>query len=337
MGLAFLSLVSQSRPTKLSALDSLCGSGVSLGARRSQQSEMVNHLKALIRYALFPTNFCVAIAVACLALERQWHPGLVLAGITLVTVAVILVAERVSPFHEVWNEARGDVGTDLLHATLSQLLLPFLLGIAIQAAIITFAADAASGTYTGVWPRQLTMFLQVPLALLVTQFGEYWWHRLAHESPFFWRFHATHHSPRRLYWLNAGRFHPIDTAIAVSISAGTLGLLGAGPEVILVMTAWIIVHGLYQHCNIDLRLGPLNYIFSMAELHRWHHSLHLEEANNNYGNNIILWDIVFGTMYWPKDRQPSAKIGIDMPSFPESFWGQIKSPFEWARLNDKEE
>ena len=64
---------------------------------------------------------------------------------------------------------------------------------------------------------------------------------------------------------------------------------------LLLYTVWVSVHGLFQHCNVRLRLGPLNYIFSMCELHRWHHSLKLEEANSNYGNNILFWDLVFDT------------------------------------------
>ncbi len=156
--------------------------------------------------------------------------------------------------------------------------------------------------------------------------------------PLLWRLHATHHSPGRLYWLNASRFHPLDTAGSVALSLGSVSLLGANPDVLLLMAIWIAVHGLFQHCNIKLRLGPLNYIFSMAELHRWHHSLVLEEANANYGNNIIFWDIVFGTMYWPRDRDASENIGLsDLDAFPQGWLGQILSPFRWKQLEQGEE
>lgn len=37
------------------------------------------------------------------------------------------------------------------------------------------------------------------LAYVVATFVFYWWHRLRHESDFFWRgFHQIHHSPQRL-------------------------------------------------------------------------------------------------------------------------------------------
>ncbi len=49
--------------------------------------------------------------------------------------------------------------------------------------------------------------------MIVSEFGSYWAHRLMHERPLLWRLHAVHHSAERLYWLNAGRFHPLDTAM----------------------------------------------------------------------------------------------------------------------------
>ena len=92
------------------------------------------------------------------------------------------------------------------------------------------------------------------------------------------------------------------------------------------------VHGLFQHANIDVRLGPLNWLFSMAELHRWHHSSRLAETNHNYGATLILWDVVFGTRYLPERSAPEV-IGIpDIPNFPRGFLGQLAVPFRWAQL-----
>ena len=84
---------------------------------------------------------------------------------------------------------------------------------------------------------------------------------------------------------------------------------------------------------MDVRLGPRNYFFSMAELHRWHHSKQMEEANHNYGQNVIVWDLVFGTFFLPKDREPPEDIGIpNLPAFPMTFWRQLASPFRWRRI-----
>ena len=52
-----------------------------------------------------------------------------------------------------------------------------------------------------------------------------------------------------------------------------------------------------------LRYGPLNYIVGSAETHRWHHSRVPRESNANYGNTVIVWDLVFGTWFLPRERE----------------------------------
>ncbi|MFT6399423.1 MAG: sterol desaturase/sphingolipid hydroxylase (fatty acid hydroxylase superfamily), partial [Bradymonadia bacterium] len=240
-------------------------------------------LKRLITYGIFPLTFLSALAFATWSIGAEINPGLVLASVTAVVIAILLVAERVNPEFTEWNRPRGDVGTDLLHGVVSNLALPKVLEIGLLALLLNFGIE--EGTGFGVWPNEWPLGLQVALALIVGQFGEYWAHRSLHEVPFLWRFHAVHHSPERLYFLNAARFHPVDTTFLFVVGLLPFLVLGAGKDVMLLTMIWITVHGLFQHCNVHLRLGPFNYVFSMAELHRWHHSLNLEEANRNYGNN----------------------------------------------------
>ena len=96
------------------------------------------------------------------------------------------------------------------------------------------------------------------------------------------------------------------------------------------------VHGLFQHANVDVRLGGLNWVFSMAELHRWHHSRTVAEANHNYGNNLIVWDLVFGTYFLPRDRTPPEDIGLaDLPDFPTTFFGQLLAPLRWKKIRGR--
>jgi len=294
-------------------------------------------LRFLITYLAFPLNFFGAQCVAIWWMGQEGEPGLILAVITVATALILIVLERINPYYESWNRSQQDVGTDAIHAVVSQILLPKYGEMALQVLLVGVAASLATWAGGGVWPTHWPLALQLGLALIVGQFFEYWAHRAMHEVPLLWRLHATHHSPGRLYWLNAARFHPLDTFVSVVVSLTPIILLGATREVVILMGTWVAVHGLYQHCNVRLRLGPLNYLFSMAELHRWHHSLVLEEANSNYGNNIILWDLVFGTFYFPRDREPSEHIGLsDMKHFPKGYWGQLLSPFRWQRLQRKE-
>ena len=173
----------------------------------------------------------------------------------------------------------------------------------------------------------------MPPPLVVAELPKYWLHRLMHERELLWRLHATPHSVPRLYWLNAARFHPLDIAFDTFVGLLPLVLLGCGAQILALFLLVSAVHGYFQHANLQLRLGPLNWFFSMAELHRWHHSRKVFEANHNYGQNVIVWDLVFGTFYWPRDREPPEKPGLaDLPAFPQDWWGQQLSPFRWNAI-----
>jgi sterol desaturase/sphingolipid hydroxylase (fatty acid hydroxylase superfamily) len=112
-----------------------------------------------------------------------------------------------------------------------------------------------------------------------------------------------------------------------------LALLGAGAPVLALVNVFSAVHGAFQHANVPVRLGPLNWIFSMTELHRWHHSPVPAESNHNYGGNLIVWDVIFGTRWLPADREPPEVLGIEaLPAFPMGFWANLAAPFRWRQV-----
>jgi sterol desaturase/sphingolipid hydroxylase (fatty acid hydroxylase superfamily) len=245
---------------------------------------------------------------------------------------VIILAERVAPFVPDWNRSHGDITTDLAWGG-TGFATGALFGT-LTAAIGAFVGSYLSAWWgASLWPVAWPLAAQLALAVVLVEFFHYWIHRFEHEWDWLWRFHATHHSAPRLYWLNALRFHFVDTALLNLGFTAPLVALGAPPEV---FTLWIVlssVHGICQHANMQVRCGALNWVFSMAELHRWHHSRLVRESNTNYGQNIILWDIVFGTRFLPADRQPPADIGIaNLPEFPMNWWEQLVSPLRWARI-----
>jgi len=83
-----------------------------------------------------------------------------------------------------------------------------------------------------------------------------------------------------------------------------------------------------------MRFGPLSYVFNTPGLHRWHHSIDPAEGDKNYGENLVLWDLLFGTWFNP-DRRPPAAIGV-RERMPKDFLGQLAAPFRWRRLQDGE-
>ncbi len=169
------------------------------------------------------------------------------------------------------------------------------------------------------------------LGLVVAEFGLYWAHRVAHEWMPLWYFHAVHHSSKKLWFFNTGRFHIVDTVKSMVFSAPLLALAGTPNFVVEYFGAITAFIGFLTHCNIEMRFGWLNYIFNTPGLHRWHHSMDLREGNKNYGENLMIWDLIFGTYYDDHGRRPPVKIGIK-DGMPHSFWGQCVEPFRWKKF-----
>ena len=174
------------------------------------------------------------------------------------------------------------------------------------------------------------MLPQILIGLLIAEVGLYTAHRVAHTWPLLWRFHAVHHSVTRLWFFNTGRFHLIDTLFSILLSQSLLFLAGAPAEIFVWVAAITIYVGLLTHCNVEMRFGPLNFLINTPVLHRWHHSRDPREGDRNFGENLMLFDLVLGTFFCPA-RRPPVDIGID-GDMPASFGGQLLAPFNGSRL-----
>ena len=287
--------------------------------------------RAVSRLA-FPIVMGAALALAIHLMQGGADPLLAFVCAQLPAFLVVIALERVCPHHPDWNRDHGDLRVDVGHiltvTSVSTLAEPGLRALALVLGAWLLGDHALS-----LWPRDSPLALQLVLALVIGELGQYWVHRLQHEWSLLWRFHALHHSAPRLYWLNAARFHPVDTLMNNFAVSVPLVMLGADPRILSLWLLFASVHGIFQHCNLPVQLGPLNWIFSMAELHRWHHSRRVVESNRNYGQNLIVWDVVFGTRYLPADRQPPLDIGLaDLPHYPTTWLAQELAPFRWKRI-----
>ncbi|MGV8996939.1 MAG: sterol desaturase family protein [Parvibaculaceae bacterium] len=282
-------------------------------------------MRQVLSYILWPLIFCGALALTYLGM-RAGHPvvGFIITYVLLaLTIAMV---ERAMPHERAWLANDGQMPADLSHTLLSKGFAEVLITFIIFMGIADWLAPASGP----LWPVALPLVLQVALGLVVVEFGLYWKHRFAHEWHWLWRFHAVHHSVTRLWFFNTGRFHFVDTVTGLAVGMPVLLLLGAPQDVLLFVSAITAIIGMLTHCNIEMRNGWLNYIFNTPDLHRWHHSKVLAEGNRNYGENIVLFDLLFGT-YFNADRRPPADIGISHP-MPETFMGQLKIPFTRAPL-----
>ncbi len=280
---------------------------------------------------MLPGTLAVAIGVALLALANGVAVPVVLPLVLLASIVWVAGLERLLPYRPDWNRARGDLLADALYLPTTSAVAA-LMRLAIATLGVGFAGWISVRFGSSVWPQSWPLAAQLLLSWVVVELFAYWPHRWLHEVPWLWRLHATHHSPERLYWLNATRAHPVEHVFRSCFNMLPLALAGASAELLALQAITDAVVGLFQHANVDIRLGPLNYVFSAAPVHRWHHSRTRAEADHNYGDNFIFWDLVFGTYYHPREREVEALGIAGLAAFPKGYLGQLLSPLRWRRI-----
>ena len=280
---------------------------------------------------VMPLTLGAALGGAALAMQAGAPPMALIAPFFVASIFWVALLERWLPYRAEWNQPRGDLRTDFAYLLSTSAVIGVMRGLVATLGVL-IASLISRHTSLALWPHEWPLVAQLPLAWALVELFAYWPHRWLHEVPWLWRLHATHHSAQRLYWLNATRAHPLEHVFRSSFGLLPLAVVGAGPELLALSVLSDAVIGLFQHANIDIRLGPLDYVFSAAPVHRWHHSRVRAEADTNFGDSFIFWDLVFGTYYRPRDREVG-EIGIDgLDAFPTDFLPQLASPFRWREI-----
>ncbi len=256
---------------------------------------------------------------------RAGIPGEAVVAIVYLTLAAALaLLERASPHEPSWNESDGELGHDLVLTLFGSGATGAIAQAALVACLAGSAARLAQQIGHPLWPSAWPLALQVVSTVVLADLGAYWAHRLCHERPWLWRFHSIHHSVRRLWWLNTGRIHPIDVAVTFALSTPILILLGAPADMMVWLASTTTIVGLLSHCNVELETRGFNRLFNTPGVHRWHHSRDRRESDRNFGENTMLWDLVFGTYFLPAARPPR-EIGTET-RVPASIGGQLLMP-----------
>ena len=128
----------------------------------------------------------------------------------------------------------------------------------------------------------------------------YWFHRLQHSNRFFWQFHSVHHSLREMSAFN-DTHHFSEEIFRIPLMIIPLKLLvdiniGETLALFILLRGW----GQIIHANTSLNFGKLQYLFVDSHFHRIHHSRFKEHHGKNYSAAFSLWDVLFGTAYFPK-------------------------------------
>lgn len=281
----------------------------------------MNALQWITRWTYAPLML-LGFNAAAVMLVTSGAPKLSLFGLLIAAITVSFLAERFIPYKEDWNRSKNDGVRDFLHFLVNE--------TSIVASALLIPIVAALMPFPSVWPDTCPLWGQLLLAILIADVGITLVHWASHHNNTLWRFHAVHHSVKRMYGFNGLMKHPVHQAI--ELTAGTLPLVLAGMplEVAMLLAFAVALQLLLQHSNADMRIGALRYILALAPVHRFHHLKSGREGNVNFGLFTTLWDRLLGTASFdPRRRFASDDLGIeDAPGYPSSYIGQLTKPFQ---------
>lgn len=237
--------------------------------------------------------------------------------------SVFFLAERVIPSRTQALLRRGFFA-DVMYVPIHYLMRVVINGTVAVMLVHWASQNLPTGTIAILASKPL--WVQVLALLLVLDFFFYVMHRLKHRWLWWWRLHETHHSSTDLDWLSTVRFHPLEKALDRLIFLLPLLVLGVSDEALLIWAAVDAFWGMLIHSNVNLRLGPLIYVFNGPELHRWHHSPDLRLQQRNFSNNFSLFDWLFGTAYLVSEEPMT--FGLADPAYPQgNLWRQFSYAF----------
>ncbi len=160
------------------------------------------------------------------------------------------------------------------------------------------------------------------IGILLADFLAWFQHWLKHKVPWFWQFHAVHHSQRQINLFTDFRFHFLEYLVSRPIVMLPLMIFANdAPKIVAytLLTAW---QTRLYHANIRSNFGWLRYVLVNPQSHRVHHSAEKRHTDLNFGVVFSFWDRLFRTQYGPGDEYP--KTGIHDAAFPLEI---SRSPF----------
>lgn len=242
-------------------------------------------------FNLVPPAF-VAVIVAFWAFapkaltDNGWTIIVTSALITVVVLGLEFVHER----HAGWRMNWREFCTDLFYVVLSATVISWT---ATALAEEPLQAVKKSLGITTQWAMHMPWLLQVALVVFVMEFGQYWMHRLMHNSTPFWLTHAPHHHITQLNAAKGAVGNPIELFL---ISLSVLALFDLSPTALFCGFNILNVVSTFAHANV--RSDPplfYSFFFTTIRHHSLHHSTDYESTRCNYGNSLILLDRIFGT------------------------------------------
>jgi ornithine lipid hydroxylase len=273
---------------------------------------------------IFPL-FIIVPLLSAHALQRAGvHDLLVTPLVIGALIGVTFVLERLRP-----ERPRPERRELSLLLELAHFIFNFELGYGLGLVGIELLQRGLRQAYPSFWPTGWPVALQLLLAVTLYEGTSYWQHRLFHRRERLWAFHALHHSGSHLDLFRSARFHFVDFSTVSFIAFFPLAVVGTPHSIVTLLAVLVSALGLAHHGNVRQRTPAwLDWLVCTPAVHRRHHSRVRAESDANFGNTLMIFDVLFGTYAAPDPDGPRA-LGIEGP-LPEGFWAQLWGPFRAA-------
>ena len=246
--------------------------------------------------------------------------------IVFVPIERMLHVHNQSPLRPEWR-------TDLAYYFVGHILVQFIL-IAVTASTTTMDALIASDTVKATiqsWP----IWLQFILAVFVADVFQAGLHRIYHNVPFLWRFHAVHHSSRHMDWLAGSRIHLIEILLTRTAVLTPLVVLGFSAPAINGYVILVGVQAVLAHANLRINFGWLEYVLVTPRYHHWHHARHADYMDVNYAIHLPLVDMLMGSFKRPPANTWPDEYGVmKLETVPTGIVAQTLMPLRAKKTFD---
>lgn len=276
-------------------------------------------LRFVVRVAYAPVFF-VGFLWSALTLAEKGAPLWGLPILLGMAPALSFMAENVAPYERAWNHSHGDDGRDLIHAVVNE--------TSIFLSVLAVPLVAGWIPNFSVWPADWPLWGQLAFAILVADLGITLAHYASHRFATLWRLHAVHHAVKRMYGFNGLLKHPLHQAIELTAGVAPLVLMGMPQTIAWLLAFAVAIQLILQHSNVDMRIGPLIYIWAVAPAHRHHHLASQTDGDVNFGLFTSLWDHLLGTFRSGANTPRAGEIGVfGRPDYPKGYLLQLMEPF----------
>ena len=286
------------------------------------------------RKALGTTALMIALAASILGgaavqaeESRSWGIffGIDFFAVNMVATGLMFAPiERLFPHIASQRLFRQDWREDLFYYLVSSMLVQLITFLALApSSYVNAHVDRLADIRAAV--SGLPWLVQFVLAMLLTDFMQYWFHRLFHQVPFLWGFHAVHQSARAMDWLASGRMHLIEIVLLRGVTSLPLLTLGFLPSVMQAYVGLVYVWSSLLHANLGGDFNRLGHWLALPRFHHWHHALDAEGVDKNFAIHFPFYDRLFGTYYLPEGAWPKA-YGVP-EQVPAGYLAQMKYPF----------